>query len=56
MVKSRQETVNSLWVLIEIVVRNQNDEKGRYRRGHGRVPADLAVRNLNQEPVPGFGQ
>ena len=26
MVKSRQETVNSLWVLIEIVVRNQNDE------------------------------
>ena len=27
MVKSRQETVNSRWVPIDVVVRNQNDEK-----------------------------
>ena len=27
MVKSKQETVNSRWVMIDVVVRNQNDEK-----------------------------
>ena len=27
MVKSKQETVNSRWVLIDVVLRNQNDEK-----------------------------
>jgi len=54
-VKSKQATVISRWVLIDVVVRNQNNEKVATGEGHGRVPAEPAVRILNLEPVPGFG-
>jgi 3-hydroxybutyryl-CoA dehydratase len=37
-VKSKQTTQKSRWVLIDVMVRNQAGEKGRDRRGDGRVP------------------
>ena len=38
-IKAKQSTAKSRWVLIDVVVKNQNGREGRHRRGHGRIPA-----------------
>ena len=38
-VKSKQATENSRWVLIDVMVREPGRREGRDRRGHGRIPA-----------------
>ena len=42
-VKSKQVTANSRWVLIDVMVRNQNDEKVATGEAMVEFPADAAA-------------
>jgi acyl dehydratase len=42
-VKSKQATVNSRWVLIDVMVRNQNDEKVATGEAMVEFPGDAAA-------------
>ena len=48
-IKSKQVTKNSRWVLIDVMVKNQDGREGRHRRGDGRV----SVRNGVGITLPG---